>query len=136
MSLSIERTLGPVTYPQSPVAPHGARFQSDVVALPTRSPMVCAEVAVLFMLCMADGLSSAWLFHMGFATEANPVLRGAAEAGTVPFLLAKSVSFVPALIASEWWRRQRPTLVPKILRGVIAAYIAIFTTSVAGQFIG
>lgn len=135
MSLSIERTLGPVTYPQPKAAPQAARLQPDAVSLPTRSPLLSTEVAVLFVLCMADGLSSAWLFHIGFATEANPVLRGAAEAGTGPFLLAKLVSFMPALIASEWWRRQRPTLVPKILRGVIAAYITIFVTSVAGQFV-
>jgi hypothetical protein len=93
-------------------------------------------VAVLFVLCMADALSSAWLFHVGLATEANPLLRGAAEAGIGTFLAVKLASFVPALLASEWWRRQRPTLAPKILRGVIAAYVTIFGASVAGQFIG
>lgn len=138
MSLSVERTLGQATYPKSLTAPQTVRRPAALATTaptPARPALICPEVAVLFTICMADALSSAFLFHFGLASEANPLLRSAAEAGTVPFLLVKCATFVPALLASEWWRRQRPTLVPKILRVVIAAYVTIFATAVAGQFL-
>lgn len=99
------------------------------------SPLICAEVAVLFSICTLDMISSAWLFHHGLATEKNPLLRGAAEAGTLPFVLVKLVSFVPGLIAAEWYRRVRPVFSRYLLRFVIAAYLTVYGIGVASQFI-
>jgi hypothetical protein len=135
MSLSIERMFDQPGYSQALSSQIGTGATSPF-APSTRNRFFCAEVIVLFVICMADALSSAWLFHAGLATEANPVLRGAAEAGTAPFLTAKFASFIPALLAAEWWRRYRPTLVPLILRLVAVGYVMIYGAGVLGQFVG
>jgi hypothetical protein len=108
-------------------------LRSPATPSPISSPL-CGEVLVLFVLCMLDLLSSAWLFHRGLATESNPLLRGAAEAGVIPFALAKLASFLPALAAAEWLRRRRPRFVQRLLRGVIAGYLLIYALGIASQF--
>jgi len=92
------------------------------------------EVVALFSLCMLDMVSSAWLFRQGLATEGNPLLRGAADAGTIEFVLVKLVSFIPGLIAAEWYRHVRPRFTRHLLRCVIAAYLVIYSAGVLAQF--
>jgi hypothetical protein len=84
---------------------------------------------------MLDTLSSAWLFAHHLADEANPLLRGAAEAGVAPFLMLKLASFVPALVAAEWYRRRRPTVALPLLRFVLVAYVAIYGIGVTSQVV-
>lgn len=97
---------------------------------------VSAEVAVLFLICTLDMLSSAWLFHHGLAVEGNPILRSFADAGTLPFLGAKLVTFLPALLVAEWYRRVRPRRALPLLRCTIVGYVGVYTLAVAGQFLG
>ena len=73
---------------------------------------------------------------IGNASEANPVLRPFAEAGMLPFALAKGATFLPALAAAEWYRRRRPEFVLPLLRGAAILYTAIYTGCVARQFWG
>ncbi|MFN3652440.1 MAG: DUF5658 family protein [Armatimonadota bacterium] len=96
---------------------------------------VCAEAMVLFAICALDMLSSAWLFHHGLATEANPLLRPAAEAGLLPFMLAKSASFIPALVILEALRRRHQQFVVRLLRIAIVAYVGIYGTLTLGQML-
>jgi hypothetical protein len=96
-------------------------------------PVVSLEAIVLALMCTLDMLSSAVLFHAGMAVEANPLLRPFAEAGPVPFMLAKSVSFVPALWVMESYRRHRPENVIPLMRWGAAAYAVIYLGCVGPQ---
>ncbi len=94
------------------------------------------ETLVLLSICSLDMLSSAYLFHHGMATEANPVLRASAEAGLFPFISAKTLSFVPALAVAEWYRHQNPRFIRNLLRTACALYAGIYLLMVGGQFYG
>jgi hypothetical protein len=87
------------------------------------------------VICTLDMLSSAWLFQNGLAVEGNPVLRSFADAGTAPFIAAKLLSFLPALVAAEWYRRMRPHRARPLLRFVIASYLGIYVMAVGGQLV-
>jgi hypothetical protein len=109
----------------NPEAPHsGVRLRG-----------ISTEVVVLFLICTLDMLSSAWLFHHGLAVEGNPLLRGFAEAGMLPFVGAKLATFLPALVVAEWYRRVRPRRALPLLRCTIAGYVGVYTLAVAGQFV-
>ena len=107
-----------------------------VGAASSDSEPISRETAWLLGICLFDTVSSALLFHYGMASEANPVLRPFAEAGTLPFVLAKSATFLPALAAGEWYRRRRPEFVLPLLRGAAILYTAIYAGCVARQFWG
>lgn len=87
---------------------------------------ISREALFVLAVCLLDMLSSAWLFHHGLATEANPLLRPFAEAGIVPFMWAKLLTFVPAVGAAEWYRRRRPEFVIPLLRWAGAGYVATY----------
>jgi hypothetical protein len=117
-----------------------ARFTSALRApLAEASPTagsahkISVEVVVLFVICMLDMLSSAWLFQNGLAVEGNPVLRGFAEAGIAPFIGAKLASFLPALLVAEWYRRIRPRRARPLLRFTIVGYVGVYLLAVVGQ---
>ena len=97
---------------------------------------ISRETAWLLAICLFDTLSSALLFHYHLAQEANPVLLPFAEAGMVPFVLAKGATFVPALLAAEWYRRRRPEFVLPLLRWAGILYTAIYTFCVVRQLWG
>lgn len=127
MSLSLERG---VPRPR----PAGAAAVAPTTG-GARQPWICAEVLLLFAICTADMLSSAWLFHHGLAIEANPLLRGPAEAGAAPFIGIKTLTFVPALFAGEWYRRVRPQFARGLLRFVLLTYVAIYALAVGSQLL-
>lgn len=119
-----------------------ARWTSTLVApRPESAPAttsnrgISIEVAVLFLICTLDMLSSAWLFQHGLAVEGNPILRGFAEAGIAPFMGAKLASFLPALVVAEWYRRIRPRRARPLLRCTIVGYVGVYLLAVAGQFV-
>lgn len=99
-----------------------------------RAPFL-PEVVLLFALCTLDMLSSAWLFHHRLAVEANPLLVRAAEAGVVPFVSAKLLTFVPALAVAEWYGRRRPHRIRPLLRWVAALYAGLYLLLVGAQFL-
>lgn len=96
--------------------------------------ILCPETGILLAICLLDMLSSAVLFHHGMAREANPLLRSAAEAGTLPFIMAKSATFVPALVAAEWYRRRRPAFIVPLIRWAGIAYASVYCLLVGLQF--
>lgn len=97
---------------------------------------VSREALFLLAVCLFDTLTSACLFHLNLATEANPLLRPFAEAGVAPFVLAKALTFVPALLAAEWYRRRRPEFVVPLLRWAGMLYVGIYSVLVLRQFWG
>lgn len=102
----------------------------------TSRVLISREALFLMLVCTLDLISSAILFHQNLATEANPVLRWAAEMGTVPFCLAKAATFVPALIVAEWYRRRRPQFVKLLLRSASVVYVFLYCLLVLRQFTG
>ncbi len=99
-------------------------------------PVLSREAMLLVALCSLDMLTSAWLFHHNLAVEANPLLRGAAEAGTASFISMKALSFLPALLVAEWYRRINPVFVKNLLRIACGAYSAIYAVLVGVQIFG
>ena len=96
---------------------------------------LCRETLVLLTICLLDMASSAFLFQRGMAIEANPVLRFWADAGPVPFCLAKLLTFVPALAAAEWYRRRRPNFVKPLMRWAAAGYLGVYAVLVGSQLL-
>jgi hypothetical protein len=98
-------------------------------------PTVSREAALLFALCLLDTVSSAYFFHHNLAVEANPLLAPAAEASVMAFVTVKTLTFVPALAAAEWYRRKKPGFVLPLLRMACAIYLGVYSISVIAQFI-
>lgn len=101
----------------------------------TAQVTLCPETAILLAVCLLDMLSSAVWFHHGMASEANPLLRSAAAAGTLPFIAAKTMTFLPALVAAEWYRRRRPAFVVPLIRWAGIAYVSVYCMLVGLQFL-
>ena len=101
-----------------------------------RTPIISRECLFLLTVCLLDTISSAYLFQNNMAVEANPVLRGYAEAGILPFVSAKMMTFVPALVVAEWYRQRRPEFILPLLRWAGILYVGIYTLMVVAQFLG
>jgi hypothetical protein len=101
-----------------------------------RTPIISRECLFLLTVCLLDTISSAYLFQNNMAVEANPVLRSSAEAGILPFVSAKMMTFVPALVVAEWYRQRRPEFILPLLRWAGILYVGIYTLMVAAQFLG
>jgi hypothetical protein len=54
--------------------------------------------------------------------------------GHVPFIAAKVATFVPAVVAAEWYRPRNPELVHRVMRWVIVGYLFIYVAGVAGHY--
>src|SRR4051794_10550558 len=93
------------------------------------------EVSILLSICLLDTLSSAYLFGNHMAVEANPLLRASADAGLLPFLSAKMLTFLPALLVAEWYGRANPAFVRPLLRCVSALYVGIYALAVGAHFL-
>lgn len=87
------------------------------------------------MLCLLDTLTSAYLFHLQVAVEWNPLLRPYAEAGPVPFVFAKSLTFVPCVLFMEWYRHRRPRFASFLVRAACGAYVGIYVSLSALQWL-
>jgi hypothetical protein len=96
---------------------------------------ISPEVLLLFTVCLLDTISSAVLFHHHLAVEANPVLRPFAEAGVAPFVGAKLLTFLPALVVCELLRRRKPAFVLPLVRFGAVAYLGIYGALVVRQFV-
>ena len=96
---------------------------------------VSKEAVILFGICAFDALST-WLFLVTrTATEANPVLAPAAEVSPEYFLCVKVLTFAPAIILAEWYRRRKPEFVRNGLRLATTAYLTIYALFVIPQLI-
>ena len=98
-------------------------------------PLITTEGVLLFLVCLLDMLSSAYLFHHNLAVEANPLLRPAAEAGMLAFVGLKLATFAPGILVLERLRQHRPRFIRALLRWGLAAYTGIYTVTAAGQYL-
>jgi hypothetical protein len=84
------------------------------------------ETIILALLCVVDTFFTVLLLRLGIAVEANPLLAPFAALGAAPFVLAKSVSFLPPLALLEVLRPLRPGFIQFSLRVGIFGYIAVY----------
>lgn len=94
---------------------------------------VMAETIWVSFICMADLLTTLYFIGQGHAWEANPLMRYFLQMGTVPFIVAKVMTFVPALSLAEWYSRYKPDMVRGLLRWVIIGYLALYIAGTVGR---
>ena len=102
---------------------------------PSRAWYLSGEAIWLLFLCILDTALSAWLFHRGLAVEGNPLLRPYAEMGLVPFVIAKLLTFLPALLFLEAFRHRNPLFYRWLLRGASGVYASVYLLLAARQFL-
>jgi hypothetical protein len=88
------------------------------------------------VVCILDMISTLIWVRQGVATESNPLLAYCLAHGVVLFVLAKFASFLPALAIAARFRPAYSQFVPLVLRSALAAYVVIYVSSVAYQFLG
>lgn len=111
-------------------------------AVPTSAPRkaglfnryVSPEALSVSAICMLDLLTTLYWVAMGQATEGNPVMAHFLHMGAVPFIIAKLCTFVPAVIAAEWYRSRNPALIQRLMRWVIVFYLFIYVVGVLGHY--
>ena len=103
---------------------------------PEREPFllgrtVSQDVTLLAMICLVDLATTLWWISQGQAREANPLMAYFLQQGHVPFIVAKLVFFVPALVIAEWYRPRNPRFISRLLQGVTVAYLAAYLIGIA-----
>lgn len=92
------------------------------------------DSAAFALACLLDMVSTILLVHRGMAVEGNPWLAYCYHRGEVYFIIAKLLSFLPAIAFAAYYRDRFPEFVPLCLRVALVAYVVIYATSVFGQF--
>jgi hypothetical protein len=102
-----------------------------------RSPMlrrtVSQEGVGIAFICLLDLITTIMWVGQGQAREGNPLMAYFLSLGVGPFVLAKVSTFVPALVAAEWYRPYNPVLVQRALRWAIICYLFFYSAGVLGH---
>jgi len=93
------------------------------------------EGAALFVICMADMLSTLYWVHRNQATEANPWMAHWLANGDWAFCAVKMMSFLPLLAVAAYLRPRRPRLIAISMRGTLVLYILTYSLAVAPQLL-
>ncbi len=94
------------------------------------------ESLILVAVCTADMLATMIFVSLGMATEQNPLMAVFINHSMGAFVLAKTLSFVPFVIAIEIYRRHNPDFARRACRIAIGAYVAVFTVATIGTNLG
>ena len=81
---------------------------------------------ILIAICLLDTAITAVLVGTGRAVEANPLMARCINRGLGHFCLAKLLTVAPFVIVTEWYRRQNPAFVKKVIWVGIAAYVGLY----------
>jgi len=87
--------------------------------------ILCRGNMVLIGLCLLDMISTLILTTRG-ATEANPVMAYFLHQGAWHFVIAKLASFIPAVVALEWYYRRQPAKAETVIRAAIWLYVLLY----------
>ena len=90
------------------------------------------ESLVLVAICLADMLATLWLVLHGMAVEQNPIMAACINCGPAVFVLVKTLSFVPFVIAVECYRRRNPGFARKACLCAIFLYLTVFAALTIG----
>jgi hypothetical protein len=101
---------------------------------------VTNESLLICLICIADLVTTLYWVNTGMAQEGNPIMAFFLDQSNAMFIGAKIGTFVPAVVAAEYYRNVRPGWVVRAMRWTIAAYLFIYVASVfahlgdAGEF--
>lgn len=87
---------------------------------------ISLESWILVGICTADMLTTLWFVLSGRAVEQNPLMAACIEHSACTFILVKMLSFVPFVVAVEWYRRRNPSFARAVCRWAIGAYVVVF----------
>ena len=125
--------------PQTESAPSGdAGSNSTQVDNPLLSlrEWLSPENIALFVVCIADLVSTLYFVHQGMAVEDNPVYRDFLSKGDGVFVGMKLLSFMPLIAVSTYYRRRRPRLIVGAMRFTVAVYVIMYVARFCAQFYG
>ena len=91
------------------------------------------EVLTFFAICVADMVTTLWWTAHGIAVEGNPLLAPLMKISPLLFTVAKTASFLPALIVCSYYRVTYPGFVSLALRIAIASYLTLYLVTVGLQ---
>jgi len=112
--------------------PADDRLQIEQGAVTTRS--VSYESMLIAGICMLDLVTTLFWVSQGMAREANPLMNHFLQMGAAPFVLVKVLTFMPAIVAAEWYRPHNPVLVLRTMRWAIFLYISAYLIGVLGHY--
>jgi hypothetical protein len=84
------------------------------------------ETAVLSLICLADMFSTLIMVSLGYAVEKNPLMAACLRHSLTTFVLFKTASFLPFIIAVEWYRRRKPIFARNAARAAIILYVITY----------
>ena len=87
---------------------------------------ISSESIILTLICLADMFSTLFLVSAGAAGEQNPIMAACLRQGAWFFVLAKAASFMPFIVAIEWYRQQNPRFARVAARTAIALYVSVY----------
>ncbi|MCX6344282.1 MAG: DUF5658 family protein [Armatimonadetes bacterium] len=87
---------------------------------------ISIESLILIAICVADMLVTLYCVAIGIAKEQNPIMATCINHSPWMFVLIKLLSFVPFVIAIEWYRKKNPSFALKACRSAIALYVAAY----------
>ncbi len=87
---------------------------------------ISIESLILIAICLADMLVTLHCVSIGIAKEQNPIMAACIKFSPWMFVFVKILSFVPFVIAIEWYRKQNPDFALKACRSAIAIYVVAY----------
>jgi hypothetical protein len=88
---------------------------------------ISAESIILMAICTADMVITAIAVSAGLATEMNPLMAVLLKHNVWTFVAVKTISFIPFIILTEWYRRRNPDFARTASRCAIVLYLAAYT---------
>ena len=93
---------------------------------------VSIESLILVAICVADMLTTLFLVIQGRAVEQNPLMSACINHSPATFVLVKTASFVPFVVAVELYKRKNPGFARAACRFAIALYLLAFIALTVG----
>jgi hypothetical protein len=109
-------------------------IKSHDTELPVLHRSVSQEALWITFICCLDLATTLYWVSQGHAREGNPLMAWFLHRGHVPFIGAKLLTFVPAVVLAEWYRPRNPVLIGKLLRWTIIFYLFIYVAGVLSHY--
>jgi len=110
-------------------------FRPDpaIESSPVLRRTVSQEAVFITFICLLDLITTIIWVQQGRAREGNPLMAYFLHLGPWSFITAKLATFVPAIVAAEWYRPYNPVLVHRALRWAIICYLFFYSAGVLGH---
>lgn len=92
------------------------------------SRAISLESKILIVICVADMLSTLIAVLSGFAAEQNPLMAACLRHSIWTFVAVKTASFVPFVVAIEYYRAYNPVFARNACRAAILLYVFVYVS--------